>query len=93
MSSTQVQLIGFDTAGLTSYWKVRDSRSADGGEAEFIRGPLRRERLSCRGGAAMPADIFPGPHDVMPSVRQRECQLRHCSVQSVLEGQKLLETD
>ena len=29
--------IGFDTAMLTPYWKVRDSQSADWREAEFIR--------------------------------------------------------
>ena len=37
ISSTQVQRNGFDTAMLTPYWKVRDTRSADGSEAEVIR--------------------------------------------------------
>ena len=37
MSSAQKQLIGFDPAMLTPYWKVSDSPGADWSEAEFLK--------------------------------------------------------
>ena len=47
MSSTQVQLIGFDTAIATPYWKVKDARSADRSGAEFNQVTPWHKRLSC----------------------------------------------
>ena len=53
-----MQLVGFDTVVSTPYWKVRNSWSADWGEAGFIRLPYGVNACSVASEAMLPTAVL-----------------------------------
>ena len=53
-----VQLVGFDTVASIPYWKVRNSWSADWGEAGFIRLPYGVNACSVASEPVLPTAVL-----------------------------------